>query len=137
MTIFYLDTSVLLRVLFDEPNRLDEFDEISSAVSSEILRVECLRSADRYRIRNDLSEGEYVVRVELIQKFLKGIELLKLSAEILGRASQSFPLSIGTLDALHLSTCLAYRDRHEDLVLCSHDESLKKAARAMGIEVKG
>ncbi|MFC1746291.1 hypothetical protein ACFL35_20030 [Candidatus Riflebacteria bacterium] len=56
----YLDTSILLRVLFAEPDPLKEFKKITHAVSSEILKLEGMRTIDRYRIVNSLSEDEYL-----------------------------------------------------------------------------
>ncbi|MBI4405523.1 MAG: type II toxin-antitoxin system VapC family toxin, partial [Deltaproteobacteria bacterium] len=133
----YLDSSVLLRVVFNEPDPIEEFSNISHAVSSELIRIECLRTTDRLRLKNGLSEDEYVRRVDIVHKFLKHIELVRLSAEILNRASQPFPTALGTLDAIHLSTCLLYKERVSEVPLYTHDEGLKKAASALGLEVHG
>lgn len=44
----------------------------------------------------------------------------------------------GHLDAIHLSTCLLYQERaNKKLVLCTHDEALRKAGLAMGLAVLG
>ena len=111
---------------------------LSHGISSELLRVECLRTLDRYRIANKLEEEDFLSRAELIHFSLKRIELFKMNSEVLARASQSFPASLGTLDAIHLSTCLLYQQRENaEIVLCSHYEGLKKAAKALGIDVLG
>ncbi|MBI4356369.1 MAG: hypothetical protein HY559_00610 [Gammaproteobacteria bacterium] len=90
-----MDSSVLLRFVLNEKNQLSEFRRISYAVSSELIRVETLRTMDRYRLR-------------------------------------------GHLDAIHLSTCLLYQERaNKKLVLCTHDEALRKAGLAMGLAVLG
>jgi hypothetical protein len=52
MTV-YLDTSVVLRVLFREPNPLDMWGKWEKAVSSSLWRVEALRTVDRLRLSND------------------------------------------------------------------------------------
>ena len=134
----YLDSSVLLRVVFKEPEALPEFKSITRAVSSDLLRVECLRTMDRIRIQNRLSEEEYVRRTAVFFDFQRHIELVPVSREILTRASQPFPTQIGTLDAIHLASCLLFRERvSSDLTLCTHDGALKRAASALGIPTLG
>lgn len=136
----YIDSSVLLRIIFKEPNPLKELPLIRHGIASELIRVECLRTADRYRLVNLESEEIFVQRLELIHKALERLELVKITPEILDRSSQSFPTSLGTLDAIHLSTCLRLLDHSQaqkDLVLCTHDRELGNAARAMGVGVLG
>jgi hypothetical protein len=42
------------------------------------------------------------------------------------------------LDAIHLSTALAWRDaRNTDLTMATHDTALATAARAVGLQVIG
>ncbi len=52
----YVDSSVLLRVILGEPGRLATWANIDRAVSSELLRLECLRTIDRARIRLGLTD---------------------------------------------------------------------------------
>ncbi len=134
----YLDSSILMRIIFDEPSSLQEFFSIQSAVSSELIKVECLRTADRYRLRNEESESDYLTRVELIHEFTKRIEIVRVNPQILGRASQPFPIGLGTLDAIHLATGLIYFEKtQEKIIFCTHDLALKKAAKAMGFKTLG
>lgn len=134
----YVDSSVLLSFVLNEKHQLSEFRQISYAVSSELIRIESMRTLDRYRLRGGLTENEYVTRVHLMHTLLHDFELVLLSSPILNRASQSFPTTIGTLDALHLSTCLLYQEKeNKTLVLCTHDEALKRAGLAMELEVLG
>ena len=134
----YIDSSIILRIIFNERDPLKEFSKISYGISSELLRVECLRTADRFRIKNDLSEEEYLERIEKIHDFISAIELIHISPEILDRATQPYPVSLGTLDAIHLSTYLLFKEKtQKDLVLCTHDENLKKASRSMGFKYLG
>ncbi len=134
----YVDSSVLLRIVLAEPHALKEFREINFAVSSELIRVECLRTMDRYRVQASLSEEEYLSRVGLVHDLLAEFELIKISSMVLNRACHPFPVRLGTLDAIHLSSCLLYGERAEqEITLCSHDESLKRAARSLGLAVLG
>jgi predicted nucleic acid-binding protein len=118
----YLDSSVLLRVIFKESAVLKEFRDISHAVSSDLLRVECLRTIDRI----------------LFFEFQKNIELIPVTREILTRASQPFPTSLGSLDAIHLASCILYRERIAgDVLMCTHDQALHRAASALGLQTLG
>jgi len=134
----YVDSSVLLRIVLHEENFLREFVTITRAVSSELIRVETLRTMDRIRIQHSLSEDQYLERIDLIHEFLTGIELIKISEAILKRAWQPFPSTLGTLDAIHLATCSLFLDNgNQDVILCTHDQALKKATKALGIPVLG
>jgi hypothetical protein len=45
---------------------------------------------------------------------------------------------LGTLDAIHLSTAISWRDaRNTELTMATHDKSLATAARAIGLHVIG
>ena len=57
---------------------------------------------------------------------------------VLTRASDPMPMSLGTLDALHLATALTWRDRMEPLpTMVTHDTALGSAAQAFGFDVRG
>jgi predicted nucleic acid-binding protein len=133
----YIDSSVVLRKVFGQPNPTG-MNQMTYGVSSELLQVECLRSADRFRVSNDGSEEDFLKRIDLIYDSVRRLELIRISPEVLSRASQSFPTTLGTLDAIHLATCLIYRERSgQEITLCSHDLGLKKAAKAMGLQTLG
>ena len=134
----YLDSSVLLRVLFAEPTQLPEFRKITKAVSSDLLRVECLRTIDRIRGEKQFAEEEYLRVIELFYRFQEGVELIPVQREILNRACQPFPVSLGTLDAIHLASATLYRERlNSSIIFCTHDKSLRNAAMAIGFRTLG
>jgi len=134
----YLDSSVLLRVIFKERGALPEFRKISHAVSSDLLRVECLRTIDRIRLEKSLTEEEYLRRTALFFDFQRNIELIPVTREILTRASQPFPTSLGTLDAIHLASCVLYRERAgAGIAMCTHDMALSRASSALGLQTLG
>lgn len=136
--IAYLDTSALLRIVLREPGGLEELRAGERLVSSELLAVEALRTIDRLRLQGSLSVEEAVARREVIDDWLEAVDLVLLQRPILARASEPFPSSLGTLDALHLATALVWRDRTaQPLVMATHDRDLALAARAFGIEVRG
>jgi hypothetical protein len=58
----YVDSSVLLRVVLGEPGRLRIWPRITTAVSSELIRLECLRTIDRARLRLGLDDVDAIWR---------------------------------------------------------------------------
>ena len=136
--IAYLDASVLLRLVLGEPGRLREWPRVERGVASALAEVECLRSLDRLVLRGALGGVEVAECRAAIYGLLEGVELVELSATVLARAAQPFPVPLGTLDALHLATALLWRERGEQgLVFATHDVALGLAARASGFEVLG
>lgn len=133
----YLDSSVVLRVVLGQPGALAEWTRIDRAVSSELIRVECLRALDRLRIRAGLDDRTLAGRRAALLETLDAIEMVALDGSILDRAANPFPTSIGTLDAVHLATALAVRDQLPAMLLATHDAELGLAAAAMGLEVRG
>ena len=136
--IAYVDASVLLRVLLGEPGRLREWRQLETAVSSALAEVEVLRTLDRLRLREQLTLDEAADRRGAAIRVLHAVSLAEVSAPILRRAADPFPTPLGTLDAIHLATALAWRDaRHPALLVATHDAQLALAARACGFEVVG
>jgi predicted nucleic acid-binding protein len=138
--IAYLDSSVVLRVVLAEPQRLAEWGRISSPVSSAITEVECLRTLDRGLAHGRLDTTTVAERRAAVYDVLRRTEIVSLSPPVLARAGASFPTPLGTLDALHLATALLWRERSDadaELQFATHDAGLAVAARACGLQVIG
>jgi predicted nucleic acid-binding protein len=133
----YLDSSVLLRVVLGEPNRLREWPRIGRAFSSEILRVECLRVLDRVRLEASLPDRELARRRATFLSLMEGIDLVRLNRPVLERAADPFPINLRTLDALHLASASLLSRRYAALRFATHDVDLAAAARATGLRVVG
>ena len=58
--------------------------------------------------------------------------LMDMSEPILARALQPFPISVRTLDGLHLATMDFLRAHGQTIELASYDTRLANAASAMG-----
>jgi hypothetical protein len=103
-----------------------------------LTEVECLRTVDRLRLAGELSEEQTAERRQWVTRLLELVESVALSPPILRRAAQPLPVRLGTLDAIHLTSALAWRDYSgEELVMATHDGALGRAARAMGLRVLG
>lgn len=134
----YLDASVLLRLALAEPGRLEGWAGYEIRVASDLAEVECLRTLDRLHLRQQLNEAALVERREAVFGLLETCELVELTRPILRRAAEPFPVSLGTLDSLHLATALAWQDeRGTSLLMATHDHALGQAARALGMGVAG
>jgi predicted nucleic acid-binding protein len=136
--IAYLDTSALLRAVLREPGALEDLRSFDGLVASELLAVEALRTLDRMRVQRVVTVEEAAARRELVTAWLEAVDLVLVQRPILARASEPFPVPLGTLDALHLSTALVWRDRTQQaLVMATHDRDLAIAARSFGFDVRG
>lgn len=137
--IAYLDSSVVLRLVLGQPDALRDWQQVSRGVASALVAVECLRTLDRLRLEEDLSEAEISSRREAVYRLLESAEIVDLTRPVLDRAAQPLPTTLGTLDAIHLATALLWREASatEELVLATHDRSLALAARACGLRTVG
>ena len=134
----YVDSSVLLRILLNEPNPLKSFKKISLGVSSELIRVECLRVIDRLRLKGAFAEKETTALLEGLHRACASLELVRVSPLILGMAGQPYPTPVRTLDAVHLSSALLWsQSREVPFVFLTHDTQLGTAAKALGFVVEG
>jgi predicted nucleic acid-binding protein len=136
--IAYLDSSVLLRLVLGQRDRLKEWKQIQDGVASALVEVECLRTLDRLRLRGVLDDRELARRREAIYRLLEEIEIVEATRPVLSRASQPLPTPLGTLDAIHLATAMLWRESTPaDLLFATHDTALGTAARASGFRVAG
>jgi predicted nucleic acid-binding protein len=133
----YVDSSVLLRVVLGEPARLNVWPKITTPVSSELIRLECLRTIDRARIRLGLEDESVARQRAAVLEMLETFNLISLDGTVLDRAAEPFPTLLGSLDAIHLASALLARKQFEGLILATHDDGLGLAALAVGFEVHG
>jgi predicted nucleic acid-binding protein len=136
MTV-YIDTSVILRILFREPNPIEVWGKWDRALSSSLWRVEALRNVDRLRLSGDLSDEDVADLVREIRTVHETLAIYPLTERILQRASETFPTVVGTLDAIHLATALAMRQVEPIDLLLTHDGQLATAARSVGFTALG
>ncbi len=143
MTHVYVDASVLLRIVLDEPNALPDWDGLEDPVTSVLAEVEALRTIDRaarkatHPRRKPLTEDlANVARVRL-HEVLEMFGRIELEPAMLAQAGRlAGPL--GTLDALHLATALTWQDRAGiTATMATHDPELASAAARHGLRVIG
>ena len=132
----YVDSSVVLRVLFNEPNQLADWAN-GSFMSSELLRVECLRVVDRARLSRGLDDDTTARLRSDTLDLVSRIPQVPVTTEVMQRAADPFPTLLRTLDAIHLATALALRVEYGTLTFATHDVGLAAAARSVGFPVAG
>jgi len=136
--IVYLDSSAVLRLILNQKNKISEFKKMNRAISSKLLKAECFRTLDRLRLLGNFSELEFVKISEELYQYLDLVEIIEISDSILERVGGSFSIALGTLDAIHLSSALLWRERIQlELNFFTHDEALGRAARSLGFTVYG
>lgn len=122
----YLDSSALVKLIETEretPALRAFLAERPGRVSAALARVEVVRAAGR--------RGPDVVAVA--QTLLDGLEMIKLTDDLLDAAGRLDPPALHSLDAIHISAALALQPA--SLVFISYDERQAAAARSVGLRV--
>ncbi len=136
--IAYVDSSVLLRFILDQPDPLSDLMQIDTRVTSFVAEVECLRAVESARSRGQLSDDESADRRRIVYAQLRRMRRLAVSLSVLRRAGEPYPLPVKSLDAIHLASALTVRDREApDLVFATHDRQLGRLAAVMDFRVIG
>lgn len=136
--VTYVDSSVILRTILGQAEQLREWPMISRAVTSAIAEVECLRSLDRLRLTQSLSDRTLAEARTEVFTIIKKAEVVDISQPILARASLPLPTALKTLDAIHLATAQMWREqKQEDLIFATHDVRQAAAARSVGFTILG
>jgi predicted nucleic acid-binding protein len=122
----YLDTSVLGRILLDEPDTQairHELGHFERHISSGLLSVELHRL------------GLRVNMLAVVSELLSGNVLIPVDAEILAAAETITPPTVATLDAIHLATAVSLSKAGKLDALMTYDKQLAAGAREHGLEV--
>jgi predicted nucleic acid-binding protein len=75
----YVDTSVLLRIVLQEPYPLPEWPQIQIGLSSALLRVECCRALDRLLRDGKIADEQYDARLTEIDEMLAQMLVLPIT----------------------------------------------------------
>jgi predicted nucleic acid-binding protein len=136
--IAYVDSSVLLRLVLRQRGALVEWSSVDEGVTSALSQVECLRTLDRLRIVERISDEDLASRREAIFGLLATLSVVDAAGPVLDRAEQPLPTALGILDAIHLATAQLWRERTgAGLTMATHDTALATAARSLGMPVVG
>lgn len=122
--MLYLDSSAIVKLIIDEP----ESDALRASLgpdvaSSALARTEVMRAA----LRADADLGPDV------EAAMGKLNLIAVDTGILRAASLILPMSIRTLDAIHLATANEFGNELEALI--TYDGRMAVAAAEAGIDV--
>lgn len=123
--MIYIDTSVFLAELLREKRRPQASFWTGALTSSRLLEYEVI-----VRL-HALHRPQKAIRTA--QGLLAMVQFAEIERPTLARALQPFPVSVRTLDAIHLSTMAFLKVRGITLELASYDGRLNRAATAIGI----
>ena len=136
--IAYVDSSVFLRIVLNQPMALQEWQTISVALTSSLLQVESCRTLDRCVHNNTITEEDHAEKLATVEELLSHALVLDIDKPLLLAASRRLPVRLATLDAIHLATAERFRDEFDDpFLFATHDRELAAAARASGFDVIG
>jgi len=124
--VIYLDSSVVLAQILMEDRQPSEAIWREKLVSSRLLEYEVW---NRVHVRGLGTAGRIATETALAQ-----VDMYELSPDHLDRALFPFPISVRTLDSLHLATIDFLRRQGREIILASYDQRLLIAAAALGIE---
>jgi hypothetical protein len=126
--VIYVDSSVALAQLLFETRAPPAWLWREPLVSSRLLEYELWNRAHAYRLAG--------ARDDDVNAILALVNMIEMTGPVLARALEPFPVSVRTLDGLHLATLDSLR-RHagEAIELASYDNRLIAAASALGISV--
>jgi len=134
----YLDSSVLLRYLLGNDRDFEEVAKFEKVGSSELLLIECRRVIHRYRMQNMVDDGQLADLLQRLDRVIRNIHLIEISAAVKYSAAGPFPTVIGSLEAIHLASALEWRDMEteDDIILYSLNKQMRLCARALGFTVQ-
>ena len=125
MTVFYLDTSVAVRVLFKQSTAavlwFEDATANHSVVASRLLKTELTRVLRRESLD-----------IALRDRIIDYVGLVHIDNAVLTEADAIVP-HVRSLDAIHLASAL--RSGIDELVIVSHDAQMLAVARQLGFDV--
>lgn len=122
--MIYLDTSVVLARLFAEDRSPPDGLWSQTLVASRLLELEVF---NRLHAR-----GAAASHGEGARRLVDRVNLVEMSATVLGRALQPFATPVRTLDALHLATMVFLRGQGLESALATYDQRMAAAAIGEG-----
>jgi predicted nucleic acid-binding protein len=126
--MIYIDTSALVKLLFDEPESSALTDWLTlkneiPKVSSDLSTVELLRTCQRI-------DESLVIDA---RRLLDGVDLVPIDRVIVEQAAILIPRDLRSLDAIHLASALSLNEDLTDFV--AYDVRLCAAASNAGLPV--
>ena len=123
--MIYLDTSVALAQLLAEDRVPPPELWAEPLVSSRLLQYELWTRVHARGLGRSHADD--------VRHFLGRIALLELTAPVLARALEPFPVPVRTLETLHLASADFLRQQGQEIRLATYDSRMVEVARRLGI----
>jgi hypothetical protein len=75
--IAYLDSSVVLRVVLGQRGSLREWKTVETGVASALPEVECVRTLDRLRLLEGITDGEIARQRETVYRIVEALMVIE------------------------------------------------------------
>jgi len=128
MTAVYLETSALLRMLFQEAHGHEVRERLrvsEDVVASRLVQVEAQRALVRVQLDHPEIEDVIPDLQRELDTFWPKVNFFEMTREICDLAGRIAPRSrLRTLDAIHLATFHRARRLHGDVEMLTYDERL-------------
>jgi predicted nucleic acid-binding protein len=122
----YVDTSVFGRVILEEPDKtaiVRELTGFGRRIASRLLGIELRRLARR----EDASEQA--------EQILENVVLIPIDEAVVASAERISPITVATLDAIHLATAMRLAEMDKLDALMTYDKRLAQGAEEHGLAV--
>lgn len=139
--IYYIDTSFLLSILFNETTKANSIGIWKKApirMSSVLLKAESLISLRRLNSHLNLKQNWLQIKQTELDEILNEVTMRNVDEKILEVIKLNNKLAdCRTLDAVHLVTAVEIRDNtlEEKIVICTYDKKMSELARKMRFQV--
>ena len=132
--IVYLDSSFVIRRLLGVGEPAEFWGKWEKAYASTLMRTECCRAANKLRLDGKIDDAGRARLGAWIETVCNTVTQIPVTDAVLKRAAEAYPVSVGTLQAIHLATLQELEAVHGvKCVLASDDDGLVSAASALGI----
>lgn len=137
MNVLYLETSAALTWLFGESRSnevLSRLSRVETIVTSALTPLEAERALIRAERQGLVTPANRQRLRGMLAAAASAWLRMEVTAQVRARAAEPFPIEpLRTLDAIHLSTVLAFLGVYPELKLLSYDQRIVDNAQALGI----
>lgn len=131
--IVYLDSSFVIRRLLGIGKPVEFWGKWKKAYASTLMRTECHHIANQLRLDGKLDDAGRARLGSWIETVCNAVTQVPLADSVVKRAAGTYPVAVGTLQALHLATMQELEAVHGvKCLLASDDDGLIRAATALG-----
>lgn len=140
-TVYYFDTSAILSMLLHQPmaaEALNRWEKCTHRVSSLLTYFECVVVAKRYGLSlPERGKADWQKQSEAwIERAMRSMSLYEVNQTVLHCLQHNEVFSRArTLDAIHLSTLIVFRQSGCDVGLVTFDDRMHRLAIEAGIKV--